>query len=163
MSPSLSLFVQSKCWLYYPDDENQDDLHFDDIHLQVTFLSEKQHRHFTERRFQLTHLLVIANSLVQNYPSLSVQCVHLRQGNHVPLFTGPISNGQTMVLPKVPSHSLSCCVPYAIVARSIQITVHPSFTVVQVKAVRTRRFHTLVSRYLQESVDLAHSFSWIPC
>ncbi|CAF1478672.1 unnamed protein product [Rotaria sordida] len=47
----------NKCWLYYPDYENESEIYFDEIDLKVTFVSERQEDHYTQRKFELTNLL----------------------------------------------------------------------------------------------------------
>ncbi|CAF1201254.1 unnamed protein product [Adineta steineri] len=47
----------NKCWLYYPDYENDSELSFEEVDLKVTFVSERQEEHYTQRKFELTNLL----------------------------------------------------------------------------------------------------------
>ncbi|CAF1464633.1 unnamed protein product [Adineta ricciae] len=47
----------AKCWLYYPDYQNASELTYDDVDLKVVFVSDRQHRHYTERKFELINLL----------------------------------------------------------------------------------------------------------
>ncbi len=51
-------FVQNKCWLYYPDYQIESELRFDDVDLKVTFVSERQYRYYTQRKFELINLTV---------------------------------------------------------------------------------------------------------
>ncbi|UJR07765.1 hypothetical protein I4U23_012048 [Adineta vaga] len=46
-----------KCFLYYPDYENDSELSYDVVDLKVTFVSEKQEEYYTQRKFELTNLL----------------------------------------------------------------------------------------------------------
>ncbi len=50
--------IQNKCWLYYPDYENESELIFDEVDLKVTFVSERQEDFYTQRKFELQNLLV---------------------------------------------------------------------------------------------------------
>jgi hypothetical protein len=50
--------VQNKCCLYYPDYDNDSELTLNDVDLKVSFVSEKQGDHYTQRLFELTNLLV---------------------------------------------------------------------------------------------------------
>ncbi|CAF3844938.1 unnamed protein product [Rotaria magnacalcarata] len=47
----------NKCWLYYPDYENESELYFEEVDLKVSFVSEKQEEYYTQRKFELTNLL----------------------------------------------------------------------------------------------------------
>ncbi|CAF1092986.1 unnamed protein product [Adineta ricciae] len=47
----------NKCWLYYPDYENDSELLYDAVDLKVTFVSERQEEYYTQRKFELTNIL----------------------------------------------------------------------------------------------------------
>ncbi|CAF3534909.1 unnamed protein product [Rotaria socialis] len=47
----------NKCWLYYPDYENESELYFEEVDLKVSFVSERQEEYYTQRKFELTNLL----------------------------------------------------------------------------------------------------------
>ncbi|CAF0944826.1 unnamed protein product [Rotaria sordida] len=47
----------TKCWLYYPDYQNESEITFDDVDLKVTFVSDRQYRYYTQRKFDLINLL----------------------------------------------------------------------------------------------------------
>ncbi len=67
-----SIFVlnlQNKCWLYYPDNEYGKELTFNDVDLKVSFVSDRQYRHYTQRRFDLIHLSV--NTIDEDFDHLS--------------------------------------------------------------------------------------------
>ena len=65
----MYIFFQSKCCLYYPDYENESELYFDEVDLKVTFVSEKEQDHYTQRKFELTNLLV---NIPKNQCSISL-------------------------------------------------------------------------------------------
>ncbi|CAF2242192.1 unnamed protein product [Rotaria magnacalcarata] len=46
----------NKCWLYYPDYQNDSEIIFDDVDLKVTFVSDRQYRYYTQRKFELINL-----------------------------------------------------------------------------------------------------------
>ncbi|CAF4693516.1 unnamed protein product, partial [Rotaria sp. Silwood1] len=47
----------TKCWLYYPDYQTESEITFDDVDLKVTFVSDRQYRYYTQRKFELINLL----------------------------------------------------------------------------------------------------------
>lgn len=47
----------TKCWLYYPDLENETELTFDEVDLKVVFVSERQEQFYIQRKFELINLL----------------------------------------------------------------------------------------------------------
>ncbi|CAF4303089.1 unnamed protein product [Rotaria socialis] len=50
------ILTQNKCWLYYPDYQNDSEIKFDDVDLKVTFISDRQYRYYTQRKFELINL-----------------------------------------------------------------------------------------------------------
>ncbi|CAF1432446.1 unnamed protein product [Adineta steineri] len=54
----------NKCWLYYPDYDNASELTYDDVDLKVVFTSERQYRHYTQRKFELINLLTGESRLI---------------------------------------------------------------------------------------------------
>ncbi|CAF2946591.1 unnamed protein product [Rotaria sp. Silwood2] len=46
----------NKCWLYYPDYQYESEITFNDVDLKVTFVSDRQYRYYTQRKFELINL-----------------------------------------------------------------------------------------------------------
>lgn len=123
---------QNKCWLYYPDHHNANELVFDEVDLTVRFTSEREYRHYTQRIFQLKHLIV-RRLRRGNSPIFSSMIVS-RQVNLAQSFIGQISIGQIMVLRTTLNRFYSYSVMFVSAVHSICSMVPLSFTVVQVTA-----------------------------